>query len=203
MRELNGIYTRGFNRRHRRVGHVLQGRYTAHLVDKDSYLKELCRYVVLNPVRAGMVGGPRRYAWSSYRATTGMVAAPPWLAVDQVLKHFGRQWLNAIQAYKNFIRDGQRNGVDSGTPKYGLFYGNEEFIRHTVQRLRLPEQLDEISREQRRVREKPLNWYLTQLPRNDAVIQAWSSGKYSQAEIARALGLHYSTVSRIIAKSRE
>lgn len=59
MRQLNGIYTQQFNRRHSRVGHVLQGRYKAILVDKENYLLELCRYIVLNPVRAGIAKGPK------------------------------------------------------------------------------------------------------------------------------------------------
>ena len=71
MRQLNGIYTQQFNRRHNRVGHALQGRYKAIFVDKDNYLLELCRYIVLNPVRAGMVRGPKEWQWSSYRDTAG------------------------------------------------------------------------------------------------------------------------------------
>jgi putative transposase len=51
MRQLNGVYTQRFNRRYGRVGHVFQGRYKAILVERDRYLKELARYVVLNPVR--------------------------------------------------------------------------------------------------------------------------------------------------------
>ncbi|NVK43915.1 MAG: transposase [Oceanospirillaceae bacterium] len=54
MRQLNGVYTQRFNRQHRRVGHLLQGRYKAILVEKDAYLLELARYIVLNPVRAEM-----------------------------------------------------------------------------------------------------------------------------------------------------
>ena len=61
MRRLNGVYTQTFNRRHRRVGHVLQGRYKAILVDRDAYLLELCRYVVLNPVRARLVEDPAEW----------------------------------------------------------------------------------------------------------------------------------------------
>ena len=53
MRQLNGVYTMYFNRRHRTVGHVFQGRFKAILVERESYLLEVCRYVVLNPVRAG------------------------------------------------------------------------------------------------------------------------------------------------------
>ncbi len=72
MRQLNGVYTQRFNRQHQRVGHVFQGRYKAIIVQKEAYLLELARYVVLNPVRAGMVGTPDQWPWSSYRATAGL-----------------------------------------------------------------------------------------------------------------------------------
>ena len=65
MREVNGVYTQAFNRRHGRSGHVLQGRFKAPLVDKDRYLLELSRYVVLNPVRAGIVQTAADWAWSN------------------------------------------------------------------------------------------------------------------------------------------
>jgi putative transposase len=67
MRQLNGVYTQRFNRRHRRVGHLFQGRYKAILVEKEGYLLELARYMVLNPVRAKRVKTPEGYPWSSYR----------------------------------------------------------------------------------------------------------------------------------------
>ena len=67
MRQLNGVYTQGFNRRHNRVGHVFQGRYKSILVEKNEHLLELCRYIVLNPVRAGLVSNPGKGDWSSYR----------------------------------------------------------------------------------------------------------------------------------------
>src|SRR5262245_9552496 len=89
MRRLNGVYTQAFNRRHGRAGHVLQGRYKSILVDKDSYLLELCRYVVLNPVRAKMVTSVDRWRWSSYLATVGKMPCPDWLAAGQVLSLFG------------------------------------------------------------------------------------------------------------------
>jgi putative transposase len=76
MRQLNGVYTQISNRRHRRVGHLFQGRFKAILVDGDAYLLELARYVVLNPVRAGMVKRPEHWAWSSYRASQGLVPSP-------------------------------------------------------------------------------------------------------------------------------
>lgn len=64
MRHINGVYTQRFNKRHNKVGHLFQGRFKAVLVDKDSYLLEVCRYVDLNPVRAGMVDEPSDWPWS-------------------------------------------------------------------------------------------------------------------------------------------
>lgn len=88
MRRLNGSYTPRFNWRHHRVGHLLQGRFKSLLVERESYLLELCRYVVLNPVRAGMVSAPQEWAWSSYGATAGLKILPPWLNVAGVLRLF-------------------------------------------------------------------------------------------------------------------
>ena len=75
---LNSVYTQRFNRKHSRVGHVFQGRYKAILVEKDTYLQELSRYIILNPVRAGMVESAEQWEWSSYAVTTGLVIPPSW-----------------------------------------------------------------------------------------------------------------------------
>jgi REP element-mobilizing transposase RayT len=88
MRQLNGVYTQRFNRRHGLVGHLFQGRYKAILVQKESYLLELTRYVVLNPVRAGMVADPANWPWSSYRTVVGEAPAPEWLDTDGLLGQF-------------------------------------------------------------------------------------------------------------------
>ncbi len=90
MRQLNGVYTQRFNRRHGRVGHVFQGRYKAILVERDAYLLELARYVVLNPVRAGMVVGPQDWPWSSYPAMCGQAPVPEWLQTDGSWVSLGR-----------------------------------------------------------------------------------------------------------------
>jgi putative transposase len=77
MRQLNGVYTQGFNRRHRRVGHLFGGRFKAILVKKEPYLLELCRYVVLNPVRAKLVRAAKDWRWSSYCATAEKSKSAP------------------------------------------------------------------------------------------------------------------------------
>ncbi len=77
------------NRRHHRNEHLFQGRFKGILVDKDAYLLDLSRYVVLNPVRAGLVRSPEKWPWSSYRAMMGEALVPKWLAVDGLLSQFG------------------------------------------------------------------------------------------------------------------
>ena len=89
MRQLNGVYTQRYNRRHGKRGHLFQGRYKAILVDKENYLHELCRYVVLNPVRAGIVDSPEEWKWSSYLETAGFRKPPDYLVVDWIAGIFG------------------------------------------------------------------------------------------------------------------
>lgn len=95
MRQLNGVYTQTFNRRHGLVGHLFQGRFKGILVEREAYLLELSRYVVLNPVRAGMVSDAGDWPWSSYRAMLGKVGAPDWLETDEVFGRFGQDRVTA------------------------------------------------------------------------------------------------------------
>ena len=99
MRQLNGVYTQRFNRRHGRVGHVFQRRYKAILVERDGYLLELARYVALNPVRAGMVDGPQDWPWSSFAATCAQAPLPDWLQTDWILGQFGESRAEAVVGY--------------------------------------------------------------------------------------------------------
>ncbi len=127
MRYLNGVYTQAFNRRHRRVGHLFQGRYKAILVDKDSYLLELSRYIHLNPWRVKPPQDPFKYRWSSLRAYVGEAVAPRWLTVGEVLGEFGSR---GTGGYRKFISEGMKTGVK--TPwedvRGQMVIGSEEFV---------------------------------------------------------------------------
>jgi hypothetical protein len=114
MRQLNGVYTQRFNRIHHRVGHVFQGRYKAILVQKDAYLLELSRYIVLNPVRAHRVRSARDWPWSNYRATAGMSAAPNWLETDWILAAFAERRKEAQIAYRRFVSAGRGINLPPG-----------------------------------------------------------------------------------------
>jgi len=97
MQLLNGVYTQWFNRQHERVGHLFQGRFKAILVEKESHLLELARYIVLNPVRAKMVRGVRDWPWSSYRTTSGQSDVPEFLTVDWILSQFDPDRARAVR----------------------------------------------------------------------------------------------------------
>lgn len=101
MRWLLGSYVTWFNKRHGLTGHLLGDRFHSDLVEKETYLRELVRYIVLNPVRAKMVARPEEYAWSSYRATCGLEPAPEWLALERLAPHFGEpdSWQGNYRGY--------------------------------------------------------------------------------------------------------
>jgi hypothetical protein len=147
MRRLNQVYTQNFNRRRGRVGHLLQGRYKSILVEKQSHLLELCRYVVLNPVRAGMVRTAEEWRWSSYRATAGSSALPDWLQADWILNRLAADPQTARETYRGFIAE----GMDARSPRELLrgqiWLGGEEF-RERMSRLIARQDVTAIPREQ-------------------------------------------------------
>jgi REP element-mobilizing transposase RayT len=204
MRQLNGIYTQRFNRRHGRVGHVFQGRYKTILVDRDSYLLELCRYVVLNPVRAGLVQAPGDYPWSSYRATAGIECAPTFLTTVWVLAQFGRQRHRAQARYQTFVHE----GIDRPGPweqvRGQILLGDETFVTRLQPALRPFQAAQEVPRVQRfadRPRLEDLFANVASHPktaRNQRIRQAHEAYGYTLAAIAQAVGLHYTTVSKIV-----
>jgi len=109
VQNLSFRYTRWINRRKRRIGHLFQGRYKAVLVDRDSYLLELTRYIHLNPVRAGLVKRPGQYRWSGHRAYLGN-SELPWLTTDWVLSQFAKGVSAARRRYEAFVSEGAQEG---------------------------------------------------------------------------------------------
>ena len=198
MRQLNGVYTQNLNRRHGRVGHVFQGRFKAILVQKSAYLLELSRYVVLNPVRAGMVADAGDWPWSSYGAVVGTTKAPDWLDTDWLLSQFGERRRPAVQAYVRFVRSGVGQAGPWEQLRHQVFLGDEAFVER-FRDMKHPEQLREVPKSQRRAMAKSLGEYRSGYPdRNEAMARAYGSGSYSMKEIGDFFGVHYMTVSRAV-----
>jgi REP-associated tyrosine transposase len=209
LRQLNGVYTQAFNRCHDRVGHVLQGRFKAILVDKDSYLLELARYVVLNPVRAKMVKKPEAYRWSSFRATAGLDAAPPFLTVDWLLSQFARQRAAAQRRYTQFVLEGVGQTSPWEQLQGQILLGSPNFVEQLAPMLQDKRQHREIPRRQRLVNRPPLNRLLSasvakdRETRDRLIHAAHVEHGYSLTEIAGQLGLHYSSISKIVKRMDE
>lgn len=199
MRHLNGVFTQYINRTHQRVGHVFQGRYKAILVEQDSYLMEVARYVVLNPVRAGLVRQPGDWYWSSYSATMTPESAPDWLETQWLLSQFSSAAENRQLAYQNFVGAGIGLPPMWGQIKGQIFLGSEEFMLTLQDRTGGKIDASEVPHAQRRPVVMPLSFYMeTIADRNLAMTTAYASGHYNQRQLAQAFGVHYSTVSRIL-----
>lgn len=199
MRQLNGVYTQSYNRTHGRVGHVFQGRYKAIVVEKEAYLLELARYIVLNPVRAQMVRSARDWPWSSYRATTGQSTKPKWLTTDGLLAGFGRRRDTAIAGYKKFVAEGKGQPSVWLQLKNQVYLGDQKFVEKMQSLIDGHKELSEVPSTQRRPMPREITHYEQNAgDRNTAITHAYLSGGYTLKEIGDYFGLHYSTVSGIV-----
>lgn len=199
MRQLNGVYTQASNRRYLRVGHLFQGRFKAVLVDGDAYLLELARYVVLNPVRAGMVKKPADWSWSSYRASMGLEPTPVWLAEDGLLAMFAKRRSLAQQRYAQFVEEGIKAASPWLNLKGQVFLGDEQFVKRMQAHIQKGKDDVQIPLAQRRPRPPPLAEIESHAPdRNSAIRAAYATGGYSYQVLADYFGIHFSTVGKIV-----
>jgi len=146
MARLNMTYSQWFNCRHSRAGHLFQGRYKAILVEKQTHLFELCRYVVLNPVRAGMVKQAADWPWSSYRATVGRSSSPNWLTISWVLGQFGDHTGDARRAYQRFVAEGMEAPPVWERLKGRMFLGSGKFLEDMAGLIE-KDRLDQVPKE--------------------------------------------------------
>jgi len=199
MRQLNGVYTQRFNRSHDRVGHLFQGRYKAILVERDAYLLELCRYVVLNPVRANMVKDIRQWPWSSYPAMIGASACPSWLSINWLLSQFGNQRGRCREQYVRFVEEGINKKRIWDSLNQQVYLGNDDFVDRIKSTLGDRNDLTEVPKAQWKQAGKSLDNYASEYEdRNEAMARAYLDGCYRMNEIAKQFGVHYATVSRAV-----
>ncbi len=198
---VNGVYTQASNRRHHRTGHVFEGRFVSRLVDNDDYLRNANTYVVLNPVAAGLASNASDWAWSSYRATAGLVTPPEFLSLDWIDWVFGgptrddsqrryREFIAAPPASFDSIMDGE---LLHGSPSF------EEAIRAqigaTLHQLRLPREYRALARPSL---PEIFDAELSRIERNSRIVRAHVVHGYRLSEISAFLRLHPNTMSKII-----
>jgi putative transposase len=200
MRHLNGVFAQATNRRHRRTGHLFEGRFRAFVIQRESYLRRAVRYVVLNPVRARLVPDAAAWPWSSYQPTVGLVAAPDFLNLDWMREVLGGTSRSDAQSrFAQYVSD----PVQRSTPinVNAPVFGSEAFqAKVLVSAKRDP---THVPRRWRQVERPALaqlleNCQTSRVQRNDAIWQAHVTHGYHLSEIARVLQLHPSTTSHIV-----
>jgi REP element-mobilizing transposase RayT len=200
MQQLNSAYSQFFNRRHARVGHVLQGRFKALLVDRDEYFLQLLRYVVLNPVKSDLVENPGAWRWSSYRATAGL-SARSFLALDGVWRMFAIDDRDAQRRFVAFVDAGR----GEAPPSEGLVFGSDAFKARVAVALEPHRDVcDFVRRERYAVRprlEDLLADCQDRVSRRRAMAEAYWRHAYTLREIGTLLGYRESTVLRQIRRA--
>ena len=202
MKQLNGVYTQWFNRRHSRSGPLVQGRFKSIVVEKKSYLLELARYIVLNPVRTKMVRSARDWRWSSYRATAGVIQPPPFLITGWLLSQLGKDRTAAVRAYREFVKQGKDIDVWQETTA-GVLMGSESFVQSLRPLLRDIKENREIGSDARLATRPSLKELFRDVTdkatRNECIHAAVRTHQYKLQEVGDHLSLCYSTIS-VIAK---
>jgi REP element-mobilizing transposase RayT len=188
MRQLNGVFTQRYNRRRARCGHLFQARYKAILVDAESHLMALLRYIAWNPVRAGLCSEPVGWKWSSYPAMLGLTPCPAFLTASWILGHFGRERAAARERLSRFVE-----GAAPSLPplRAGAYAAGEEFLRVNLGGL---EPIEEVRRQEWQPVRPSLAEIFASAER--PVVLAYREYGYTLREIALHLHCHYSTVSR-------
>lgn len=199
MRHVNGVYTQYFNRRHDQTGHLFQGRFKAVLVDEEAYFLAVCRYVERNPVRAGLVAHAQDWAWSSYRAHTGLAAGPAWLDSAEVHRRMAPRAprRDGAMRYAEFVSGGRDASLWSEALVGQIYLGSEAFAERMRHRSAAPASV-EVPRAQRCMAGgQTLDSYLAG-DRDEGIWRAYRDGGFTQTSIAAATGLSASRVSRLI-----
>ncbi|MEK7632745.1 MAG: transposase [Patescibacteria group bacterium] len=200
MRQLNGIYTQKINQRYGRVGHVLQGRFNAFLIEDETYFLTVARYIVLNPLRTALVGDVCEYEWSSYLGTLGAVPKKTFLTTEKILSLFSSHKHEAQKRYDDFVNAGRSEGSPFRGVKNGIL-GSDQFVLEVCMDREGDSRLMEVPRSQRILGRPSLRDIFsdgeTKVERNALIYTAVLHCGYSFSEIARHVGLHYSQVGRI------
>jgi putative transposase len=201
MRHLNSVYTQKFNFANERTGYLFQGRFKSILVEKDLYLLELTRYIVLNPVRAEMVRAAKDWPWSSYRATAQLSTPTDWINSDWILGQFSKNYQSAIQIYRRFVSEGRNQPKPWKKLRNQVLLGSDEFVKQSCQQIAKKIKDAEIPQlhYKQRSSSKSIGYYEKLAEnRNEAIDMAYASGGFTMKEIADYFKIHYSTVSRAI-----
>lgn len=198
MHQLNGRFAHWYNKERGRIGHVFQGRFKPIVVEKDSYFLAVVRYVVLNPVRAGMITDPGFWKWSSYQATAGHEPCP-FLSTAETLAHFANDRDDGKEEYRRFVMSGLEDNIWKDL-RGGFLLSTDGYAHEVAEHLKADGAPPEFWRSLEATIRRPLSDLLDNTMSIDAeaVLAAYRDHGYKQSEIARFLGTNQTKISRLI-----
>jgi REP element-mobilizing transposase RayT len=206
VRRLNTAYSTAFNRRHERVGHTFQQRFTSVVVQREKYLRRVARYIALNPVKAQLCDDPADWLWGTHRATAGLEDAPPWLHLEWLRWAFrAERLLDARRRYRAYVRDPA--GL-TWTFEMTVALGTDRFKKATAKALERCGPNRPVPIEVRRCAQPPLELLFSceephSSSRDALIFAAHVTHGYRLAEIARFLAVSSSAVSKALRRVRE
>ena len=193
MKRLLGVYTIRFNRRHKRYGHLFQGRYKACLIDQDSYFLQLSRYIHLNPVKAKLSDYPEKYRWSSMRFFL-RDDGPSFLHKKFTLESF-----NSPRAYRVFVKEGMSQKDDLPKPMAGCILGSESFIKNFMKHIQKHKDRDVSGkRDLYRLSIPKLQQLICDKDRSFQMYCLWKYGRLTQRKIGELFSRTHAAVSQNI-----
>lgn len=205
MKFVNGVFTQDWNRRRRTTGHVFEGRFTSILIESGQYMRNVYRYIALNPVDAGYVDAPAAWPWSSHRAIAGLVAPPEFLDLDGLELTFGGATIQDAQRnYHDFIRSGT---VISDYCGREFVVGSDRFKSNVRELIGDNLYLVNVPRSYRALARPSLAKLFAGHDndleaRNRMILRAQVVHGYTQTEIARTLAIHPDTVGAVVRRIR-
>ncbi|MBU0530988.1 MAG: transposase [Candidatus Uhrbacteria bacterium] len=201
MRDLNGIYTQAHNKKHGIVGRLFQGRFKSFVIEKELYLLEVARYIVLNPVRAHIVKDPKDYKWSSHRSTAYQKQDSKCLTTDWILRFFSKQKNEAQSEYRGFVLAGIGAENPFNEVREGIILGSPQFHDYIWNTTEDTVDLKEIPRSERIINRPALEDIFDKISNNRERDRAIKFARfrcgYSICGIADHLKLSSSCISQI------
>ncbi len=208
MRQLNGVYTQNYNIRHKRVGHLFQGRFKSILVEEENYKYQLIRYIALNPLRANIVQVIEGWKWNSCLEVMNKIAMTGCVEIKEILSNFDQDENKAREVFLNYLTNKIEDENSLSSLKGGIILGSVEFVDKIKGYLRIKEKELEIPVKERLVSRPSLeelfdDKIITRETRNRAIYVAHVGYGYLLSEVANYLGIHYTTISRIFKKEND
>ena len=195
MRQLNGNYTQNYNRKHNVGGHVFQGRYKSVLVQESEYLLPLIKYITLLPQRAGFVNHPSQFKWCSSKYLYAKEDIPNWME----LSWFEEEFSSDISSFDEFLDIPEESEILNKVTKQ-IYLGDDNFILSIQKKLTNEKLSEEIPNTQLT---KPISFVFesymkSSKDKNEALAKTYLTGDYTLKEIGDYMGMHYSSVSKIV-----